>query len=508
VNESASYVQTTQGGARRGEDFLRRLREYPRSIWHRGELVTDVTTHSAFRGCVHTLARLYDLQWEKADVALYDSPDFGHKVGRSFMMPRTQDDLRSVSNALRVWEDHTHGMMGRLPTYLNRAAMGLAAGAAFFSEADSRFGMNAMRRYEYLRENDLCMTATLSVPQANRAATVSNQADPFLAARIKQETDAGIIIRGCRVLATLPIADELLVYSGAPLRNPEQEAPYAFVFSIPSHTQGIRFICRESVDYGRSHYDHPLGSRFEEMDAVVVFDDVLVPWENVFVCHDVPRCNSAFSRTGAAIHMDHQTVTKNIVKAEFMLGLASLLVNSIGAEVFQHIYEKLSELWLNVETMKACLRAAEADAKLDDWAIMRPDENPLIAACILFSRMYPRMVEIIQQIGASGLVAMPTEDDVRGPLAEDIRKFYQAARAEAFDRIPMFRLAWDASMSAFASRQVLYERFSRGDPIRVANALMLTHQDQLQKCAERVSEFIRQGRDEAFAKASQGTGAG
>jgi 4-hydroxyphenylacetate 3-monooxygenase len=307
------------------------------------------------------------------------------------------------------------------------------------------------------------------------------------------------------VLATLPIADELLVYSGAPLRNPEQETPYAFVFSIPSHTPGVRFICRESVDYGRSHYDHPLASRFEEMDAVVIFDDVLVPWENIFVCKDVPRCNDAFGRTGAAVHMDHQTVTKNIVKAEFMLGLASLLVNSIGAEVFQHIYEKLAELWLNVETMKACLRAAEADAKLDEWGVMRPDENPLVVACTLFSRMYPRMVEIIQQIGASGLVAMPTEDDVKGPLAEDIRKFYQAARAEAFDRIPMFRLAWDASVSAFASRQVLYERFSRGDPIRVANALVLTHQDQLQLCAERVSEFIRQGRDEAFAKTAAGT---
>jgi 4-hydroxyphenylacetate 3-monooxygenase len=418
------------------------------------------------------------------------------------MMPRTLEDLRVVSDAMRIWEEHTHGMMGRLPTYLNRGAMGLAAGAAYFSEADSRFGANALRRYEYLREHDLCMTATLSSPQANRAASVANQADPFLAARIKEETNAGLIVRGCRMLATLPIADELLVYSGAPLRNPEQEAPYAFVFSIPSDTQGIRFICRESVDYGRSHYDHPLASRFEELDAVVIFDDVLVPWENIFVSHDVPRCNSAFSRTGAAVHMDHQTVVKNIVKAEFMLGLASLLVNSIGAEVFQHIYEKLAELWLNAETMKACLRAAEADAALDEWQIMRPAEDPLVAACILFSRMYPRMVEIIQQIGASGLVAMPTEADVRGPLAEDIKKFYQAARAEAFDRIPMFRLAWDASVSAFASRQVLYERFSRGDPIRVANALVLTHEDQLQRCAERVYEFIRQGRDEAFAQPS------
>jgi 4-hydroxyphenylacetate 3-monooxygenase len=200
--------------------------------------------------------------------------------------------------------------------------------------------------------------------------------------------------------------------------------------------------------------------------------------------------------------MDHQVAVKNIAKMEFIMGLASLLVNSIGAEVFQHIYEKLAEIWLNLEMMKAFLRAAEADAELDEWQIMRPAPDPLTAASLLFSRVYPRMVEIIQQIGASGLVSMPTEQDVKGPLAEDIKKYYQAARAEAFDRIPLFRLAWDASLSAFGSRQVLFERFSRGDPIRAANAVVLTHKDQLQVYAERVSEFIKRNQDEAFAEAS------
>ena len=95
------------------------------------------------------------------------------------------------------------------------------------------------------------------------------------------------------------------------------------------------------------------------MDAVVVFDDVFVPWENVFLYRDVQRCNQAYARTGAVVHMTHQVIVKNIAKAEFMLGLASLMVNAIGAEVFQHIQEKLAELWVNLETMKAFLRAAE-----------------------------------------------------------------------------------------------------------------------------------------------------
>jgi 4-hydroxyphenylacetate 3-monooxygenase len=487
-------------GARRGSQVLQRLRERPPALWYAGEPVKDVTTHPALRGGVHTLAKLYDLQWEQAAVTLYDSPTTGRKVARSFMMPRTHEELASISRAMKVWEDYTHGMMGRVPDYISRAMTGYAAGAPFLAEADPRFGANAVRYYEYLRENDLCLTHTLIPPQANRAASLAKQADPFLAARIKEETDTGIVIRGCRMLATLPISDEIMVFPSTVLRATEEDAPYAFGLSIPNDTPGLRFICRESVDYGRSHFDHPLGSRFEEMDAVVVFDDVFVAWESVFLYRDIVRCNQAYARTGAVVHMTHQVVVKNIAKCEFMLGLAALLVNSIGAEIFQHIQEKLAELWVNLTVMKALLRTAEVDAALDEWGVMRPAWDPLDAARNLFPRLYPRMVEIIQQIGASGLVAMPTERDLKGPLAEDIKHYYQAARAEAFDRIPLFRLAWDASLSAFASRQVLYERFFFGDPVRMAGALVTGHNAQIQQYAEQVREFVKQNRDEALGE--------
>ena len=329
---STNAANATGTGARRGAQVLERLRERPPTIWYRGEPVKDVTTHPALRGGVQTLAALYDLQWEAADKTLFASPSSGRKVARSFMIPKTLDELRSISVAMKVWEDYTHGMMGRVPDYINRAISGYAAGAPFLSEGDKRFGANAIRYHEYLRENDLCLTHTLIPPQANRAVSLAQQADPFLAARIKEETDAGMVIRGCRMLATLPISDEIMVFPSTVLKGTEEDAPYAFGFSIPNNTPGLRFICRESVDYGRSHFDHPLGSRFEEMDAVVVFDDVFVPWENVFLHRDVARCNQAYARTGAVVHMTHQVVVKNIAKAEFMMGLAALLVNSIGVE--------------------------------------------------------------------------------------------------------------------------------------------------------------------------------
>lgn len=488
-------------GARRGADVLARLRARPPAVWYGGEAVADVTAHPALRGGARTLAELYDLQWRRPEVSLFVEPESGRQVARSFMMPRSRDELVSVSAAMKVQADHSCGMMGRAPDYLNRALTGFAAGAGFLAEGDPRFGANARRCYERARDRDLCFTHTLIAPQANRAVGLAAQRDPFLAARVKEETDAGLVIRGCRMLATLPFADEIMVFPSTLLKSAVDDAPYAFGLVLPSDTPGLRFLCRESVDYGRSRFDHPLGSRFEEMDAVVVFDDVHVPWESVLLYRDVERCNQAYARTGAVVHMAHQVVVKNIAKSEFMLGLAALLVDAIAVESYQHIQEKLAEIWVGMETMKAMLRAAEADAATDEWGILRPAWNPLDAARNLFPKLYPRMVEIIQQIGASGLVAMPTEQDLKGPLAEDVRRYYQAARADAFDRIPLFRLAWDAALSAFGSRQVLYERFFFGDPVRMAGALVAGHGPEIRELAAKVRARVEDARDAAFADA-------
>jgi 4-hydroxyphenylacetate 3-monooxygenase len=477
-------------GARRSEDVLRRFREQPIELWHRGERVKDITSEPGIANGVHSLAALYDLQWEQPEKMLFDSPSSGDKVGRSYQIPRTQEELTGIGEMMLTWHRSTFGMMGRAPDYLNRAMAAYAGGADFLASADARFGENAVRYLETIRENDLCLTHTLIHPQANRAMPVSQQADEFLGARIKEERDDGFIVRGARMLATLPISDEIMVFPSTLLRSVPEDAPYAFGFAIPNSTPGLKFQARETVDYGRSQYDHPLGARFEELDAVVIFDDVLVPWERVFLYRDVDVCNQAYAATGAVVHMAHQVICKNIAKTEYLLGLVSMMIDSIGIEPFQHIHEKVTEIWINLETIKAFRRTAEVDAAPNDYGVMTPAWEPIDAARNLYPRLYPRMIEIVQQVGASGLVAMPTEADVNGPLAEDIQHYYQSARQTALERIPLFRLAWDTAISAFGTRQVLYERFFFGDPVRMAGALFRSHDRT--EYMDRVREFLKE----------------
>ncbi len=484
--------------ARTGQQFIDGLRSQPREVWIGGERVADVAAHPAFRNIVHSVAALYDLQHDSGRVEemTYVSPSSGSRVGLSFLAPRTRDDLVRVRRMMKTWADYSGGMMGRSPDYLNRAVTAFAAAADYCGENDPRFAGNIRAYYEHVREADLCLTHTLINPQANRAAGPSAQADPYLAAGIVRETDAGIVLRGARMLATLPIADEIMVFPSTLLRGKEEDQPYAYACAIPCGLRGLKFVCRETFDPGGSTFDYPLSSRFEEMDAVVIFDDVLVPWERIFLLRDVERCNKAFSATGAVAHMAHQVVTKNIAKTEFVLGIASLIVDTIAIEQFQHVQGKIAEMIYFLESMKAFARASEADAAVDRWGVMTPAWPPLDAARNLFTWMYPKMVENLQLLGASGLMGRPTEADVAGPLGPDIAKYYQAARADAVDRIKLFRLAWDAALSSFGSRQVLYERFFFGDPVRMQMATFASYDRAA--LIERVREFLRREEPAAF----------
>lgn len=492
--------------ARTGHQFIEGLRAQRREVWIAGERVDDVATHPAFRNVVRSVAALYDLQHDPArgDEMTYGSPASGERVGLSFLTPRTRDDLARVRRMMKVWADYSGGMMGRSPDYLNRAVTAFAAAADYCGENDPRFAQSIRGYYELVRERDLCLTHTLINPQANRSVGPAGQADPHLAARVVRETDGGVIIRGARMLATLPIADEIMVFPSTLLRGAEEDRPYAFAFAISCATPGLKFLCRETFDPQGTAFDHPLSSRFEEMDAVVVFDDVLVPWERVFLLGDVERCNKAFSATGAVAHMAHQVVTKNIAKSEFLLGLASLMVDAIAIEPFQHVQGKIAEMIYYLEAMKAFARASEADAAIDRWGVMTPAWPPLDAARNMFTWMYPRMVEILQLLGASGMMARPTQADLESPeLAPLIDHYYQAARMNARDRIHLFRLAWDVALSSFGSRQVIYERFFFGDPVRMQMATFGSYDRQ--PYMDRVRAFLaRAAQDPLSEPAPQG----
>ena len=476
--------------ARTGAEYIAGLRERAAAIYIGGQRVEDVTAHPAFAGGVGTVAGLLDLQHSRGDMT-YESPTTGDPVGLSFIMPRDGGDLKRRREMMRNWAAASCGMMGRTPDFLNVAVMSMAAGADYCGQNRPEFADNIRNYYEYIRENDIVLTHTLVNLQRSR----SIGATPFddrteVALSVVKETGAGIIVRGARVLATLgPLSDEIAVYPARTRRVPAgEEGKYAFGFAIPCDTAGLKFQCRDSLDLGRSHFDHPAGSRFEEMDAIVFFDDVLVPWERVFLYNDVELCNRWGERTNRNAHTGHQVVTKNVVKCEFMLGLATLMADTLGSGDLPATQQLIAELIGNLEITKALLAAAEAQASVDEWGIFCPDYRPLLVARKQMITMYPRMAEILHLLGSSSLMALPAEADLKGPLAGEIHRYLDTDTATAAERIRLFRLAWDVSCSAFGGRQTLYERYFGGDAAR--NAALLYQIYDRGEAREMVEEFL------------------
>ncbi len=476
-------------GARSGNNYLSAMRKLKAEVWIGGQRVDDVTIHPAFVHCARSIASLYDMQGEHPEAMTFRTAE-GDRAGMSFIQPQSLEELRKRTAMFRRWAEYSHGMMGRTPDYLNTSIAAMAAAKEFFAASDPRFGANIANYYSEARKHDWCATHTLLNPKASRAAGWAGQTDTALALKLVDQTSEGIVVNGCRMLATLgPLADELLVFPSTILREHPADEPFALAFAINCNAKGIKFICRDAFDAGRSHFDAPLASRFDEMDCVVIFDNVTVPWERVFLCGDIARCNAVYGETNALVNMMHQVAVRDVVKSEFMLGLAAKIAEVSDAINLPHVRERLAEMIMTTEVMRACVRAGEADAAADRWGEFVPARAPLDCARNLFPRLYPRLVEIVALNSSSSLMATPSEADFASALLPEIERYFAAAGAGARERVALYRLAWDITGSSFGGRQTQYERFFFGDPVRMASALV-DHTD-LQPLIRRIEDFLK-----------------
>lgn len=459
-------------GAINGKDYINRLNELNNEIWYDGEKIEGLLSeHPAFKGLIQSKASLYDLQHDPIiiDEMTFTSPVSGELIGLSYLQPKTKEDLIKRRKMIEHWARYSGGIMGRSPDYLNTVLMSFASSVSFLSNKDKCFPNNLQAFYEMARENDLSFTHTFISPQVNRSYIYYENTDEPIAAKVIDKNEEGIIIKGARLLATQGgLTDEVLVFSVGKFLFNEDEA---FAFSIPSNTKGLKFICRDTFIGGQSSFNHPLSSRFEEMDSIVVFDNVLVPWNRVFYYNNAEVAEEFPIQSSFLPFTKHQVLIRQIVKTEFILGIAELLIETINISEYQHIQEKMSEIIIGLETMKALLEKSENNAKLDEWGYMRPEIFPLQVAGNIFPKIYPRFTEIIQLIGASGMITLPTEKAFHTIVRNDLDFYLQGATKTAEERVKIFRLAWDLTMSSFGTRQTQYERYFFGDPIRLSSDL-------------------------------------
>ncbi|WIM11091.1 4-hydroxyphenylacetate 3-hydroxylase N-terminal domain-containing protein [Enhydrobacter sp.] len=444
--------------ARTGEQFLRGLKG-DREIWVGGERVRSVVDHPALRGAAHALAEVFDLQHRHADDCLMADPQTGEPINVSHMIPRSRDDLQRRHRGLERVAEFSAGLMGRTPDYMNVTYAGFAGRADEWAVNGNEEGSANLVRYQKkLAREDLSLTHTIvhsTVDAAKGKYPVGF--DPVQLHKV-ENTSNGILVRGSRVLATLaPFADELAVYPGAIMPNAADV--HALSFCIPMNTPGLKFICRDSVATNTNRFEHPFSSRFDEQDAFVIFDDVEVPRERLFIDANLEVYNTVM-KTSWWPNIMQQTMIRAQTKLEFAWGLATRMAEAINSAAQPPTQQMLGEIAMYAEFTRASVYAAEQAAAEIGNGMWSCDGRPLAALRAALPVWFPRVNEIIRLIGSHNLLTTPA----RGALADEtlrplIDKYLQGVGVDAEQRSRLFRMAWDFTGTALGSRNEQYERF-------------------------------------------------
>ncbi len=452
---------------RTGKDYLEAIRD-GRTVMLDGEKVSDVTTHPAFAGVAQTMAHLYDVAADDAnrDVYTYPSPSDGHPVHRWWMIPRTQNDLAARRRAIQAWADLTCGFLGRSPDHVASFFAGFAGSLPLFAEGGQHFADNMWRYYEHARDESLYLSYTIIHPTVDRTKPPHQQYAANVYASVADERDDGIVLRGAQMLGTgSVVSDAIFVSCILPL--PEGSEDYAFSAVVPCGAAGLRIYSRRSYATGHAGgLDYPLSSRFDETDSLVVFDDVVVPWEHVFVCRDIGVTAGQFQRTAAHSLGNTQAQIRFATKLRFYAGLARRMMEDAGVLGDPKNKQRLGQLAGHCHLPEAFVQAAEANFYVDGYGVANPDHATLYAAMTLQPRLMDEVLYMLREMSGGSVIQLPSsfasfDDSVS---SRDIDRYVRWPSASAVQRVKLLKLVWDAVGSEFAGRHLQYEMFYAGDP--------------------------------------------
>ena len=446
-----------------GSEHIRSLQD-GRVVLLDGQRVDDVTTHPAYRNAVASVGSLYDTICDPANAELmtYET-EAGEPANRIWQLPRSYAELVERRRALETWSTEHVGFMGRAPDHVASCISGMYMGLSRFEEYHPDRAKALAEYYHYARDADVYLSYVIINPQADRSKGAGEQADKFLAAGVVDETSEGIVIRGAKMLGTgVVLSNEVLVTCIQPLGP--NDVDYAVSFVIPIGAPGLKLLSRRSYEAAAtSEFDAPLASRFDENDAVLYFDDVLVPWDRVFVDRDTSMTLAQFHDTPAHVYQNYQAQIRLSVKMKFLVGLAHRIATTNGLFAIPQVRETLGQLAADADMVAGLVAAMEAKGQHAGEYFV-PDRHTLYTAQVITQQLYAPFIGQIRDLAGGGVIMLPSSvsDYESAEMRELIGKTQQSPTASSDERVKLFKLVWDAIGSEFGSRHQQYEMFYAG----------------------------------------------
>lgn len=448
-----------------GKEYIESLQD-EREIYIYGERVKDVTKHPAFRNSVQSIARLYDAlhsSESKEILTCVTDTGSGGYTHRFFRYATNSDDLFAQRSAMAEWAKMSYGWMGRTPDYKASFTNTLGANPDFYGQ----FSENAKNWYKRTQEAVPFINHALVNPPIDRDKIADDVKDVYIS--IDKETDSGIYVSGAKVVAT---SSALTHYNflGQNMAAEINDDSMAIMFIADMRSPGIKLICRPSYELQAaatgSPFDYPLSSRFDENDAIFIFDNAFIPWENVFVHRDIEMLKAFYPKSGFVNGYTFQSATRMSVKLDFIIGILSKALKATGTENFRGVQVQLGEVigWRNLIWS---LTDAMAGAP-DPWVggAVLPSMKAATAYRIFSTEAYPQIKAIIEKIVASGLIYLPSsnKDFNNSEIDKYLEKYVRGSNGMGHrERIKIMKLLWDAIGTEFGGRHELYERNYAGN---------------------------------------------
>jgi 4-hydroxybutyryl-CoA dehydratase/vinylacetyl-CoA-Delta-isomerase len=431
------------------EQYLESLRSQRPEVYMLGEKQENIADNRLFFTGLNAVGAVYEAAHDPrlAGLAVLDSPLIGEPINRFTHLPQSADDVMAKIRAMRE-------LCGRHVCIYRCMTIDLASAVwATTYDLDAKYGSNYHARFvEYLKQiqrNDWAVSGLVTDVKGDRDLRPAAQPDPDMYVHIVERRSDGIVVRGAKAnITAAPYANAFLVMPTRDIKDNEKD--YAVAFGCPIDAPGITIISRPS-DIGREDraMDKPLGQRYGHIESIVVFDDVFIPNENVFLAGE-SEFAAAMVMAFANIHRTSKCGCK-AGQVDLMVGAAALAAEYNGVERAAHIQDKLADMIMTGEVAYSCGITAAVEGKLHPSGVFIPKYLPANVGKYQAATKIGEDYVLIHDIGGGLVATMPSEKDYRHPKAGQYMEKYLKGKdgVPTEHRVRALKLCEDIAASAF-----------------------------------------------------------
>jgi 4-hydroxybutyryl-CoA dehydratase/vinylacetyl-CoA-Delta-isomerase len=461
------------------QEYIDSLRKLDLEIYLFGERVTNFVDHPIIRPSIECVGATYELaeQPEYRDIMTVRSHLSGKPVNRFCHIHRSTDDLVAKSKMGRGLGAYTGSCFQRCVGMDALNALSIIT-YNIDQKQGTQYYQRFLRYLRYVQDEDLTCCGAMTDAKGDRSLRPAEQPDPDQYLHVVEEKENGIVVRGNKLHQTGAISSQEIICMPTRAMR-EEDKDYAISFALPSDTKGIIYVYgRQSCDTRKAEGGtiDTGNTLYSGQECMVIFDDVFVPWERVFMYKE-HEFAADFVEKFAAYHRQSYACKSGI--GDVLIGASQLVAEYQGTARASHIRTKITEMIHLNETMMCCSLACAHEGHQEASGTYFVNTLWANVSKLNVTRFPYEISRLAQDIAGGSLVTMPSEKDLNHPrIGKFVSKYLQGVNgSKPEDRARALRLIENITLGTGAVCYLTESLHGAGSP--EAQKIMITRESNL-----------------------------